>query len=153
MNTSRRSSARPAFSGFQAPTRPLPGSSSKTRSTLTQTTSPKGQERQERAFFLGGGQPEHWLLAKCGFPYPGSELTPNPPIATSRRFRSTLHLRLPDGQPFLFGFRCWWALVNLARRGGFILTHHHHHHGDSESDDERDEADCCCRHRRRTPAP
>ena len=29
----------------------------------------------------------------------------------------TLHLRLPDGRPILFGFWCWWALANLARCG------------------------------------
>ena len=29
----------------------------------------------------------------------------------------TLHLRLPDGRPFPSGFRCWWALANLARCG------------------------------------
>ena len=30
---------------------------------------------------------------------------------------TTLHLRLPEGRPILFGFWCWWALANLARRG------------------------------------
>ena len=41
------------------------------------------------------------------------------PGATAARIvpSNTLHLRLPEGRPILFGFWCWWALANLARCG------------------------------------
>ena len=39
------------------------------------------------------------------------------PDDDARRPTTTLHLRLPEGRPILFGFWCWWALANLERCG------------------------------------
>ena len=58
--------------------------------------------------------------------YPAPLPPPEPPPSSPENPHSSsaphdpttaLHLRLPEGRPILFGFWCWWALANLARRG------------------------------------